>query len=35
MKEALHQICLEGASEIEMPDDVVPALAEVPAQTSP
>jgi uncharacterized protein (DUF1800 family) len=35
MKEALHQICLEGASEIEMPDDVGPALAESPAQTSP
>lgn len=35
MKEALHQICLEGASEIEMPDDVVPALAEAPAKTSP
>ncbi|MBA4305370.1 MAG: DUF1800 domain-containing protein [Sphingopyxis sp.] len=35
MKEALHQICLEGASEIEISDDVGPALAEAPAQTSP
>lgn len=35
MKEALHQICLEGASEVDTPDDVVPVLKEATHTTSP
>ena len=35
MKESLHQICLEGASEIETPDDVGPVLKEATYTTSP
>lgn len=35
MKEALHQICLEGASETETPDDVGPVLKEATHTTSP
>ena len=35
MKEPLQEFCLEGASEIEVPDDVVPALKEVSNPTSP
>lgn len=35
MKEALHQICLEGASEADTPDDVVPVLKEATHTTSP